>query len=84
MIEAETCSGVFSSILEETYSADFVIDTLNLAYPGCTGVYLIEVGHVMAFYGKKGSIKAGLSVEQGMEACSILSKIPTWIGTLAN
>ena len=61
----------------------FVIDTVNMAYPGCTGVYLGEAGHVIAFFGKKGSPKAGLMLEQGMEACRVLSGIPSWMGQLA-
>ena len=54
---------------EELYSADFVLDMLNLTYPGCTGVFLAEPGHAIAFYGHKGSNRAGLIVEQSMEVC---------------
>ena len=54
---------------EETYSADFLVDTFNLVYPGCTGIYLMEAGHVITFYGKKGTTRAGLSVEQSVDAC---------------
>ena len=68
---------------DNTYGANFVIDTVNMAYPGCTGVYLGEAGHVIVFFGKKGSPKAGLTLEQGMEACRILSRIPSWMGQLA-
>ena len=78
-IQAETTPGVFDFPEDDTYGADFVIDTLNMAYPGCTGVYLTEAGHVIAFYGKKSSAKSGLNLEQGMEACKILSEIPRWI-----
>ena len=68
---------------EESYSADFVIDTLNLSYPGCTGVYLVEPGHAIAFYGCKGSVRVGLTVEQSTEACKLLSSIPVWMGYVA-
>ena len=47
---------------DESYSADFVQNNLNLAYPGCTGVFLAELGSVIAFHGKKGSPQAGLSL----------------------
>ena len=59
------------------------MDTLNLAYPGCTGVYLAEAGHPVAFYGRKGAAQVGLSIEQGMEVCQILADIPIWMGNLA-
>ena len=59
------------------------MDTLNLVYPGCMGVYLTEAGHLVAFYRKKGALKAGLSVKQGIEASQILAEIPTWMGNLA-
>ena len=70
-------------ILKTTLSPDFVMDTLNLAYPGCTGVYLANTGHLVAFYGKKTKPGAGLSLEQGMEACHLVTEIPTWMGSLA-
>ena len=68
---------------DDTYSPHFVMDTLNLAYPGCTGVYLANAGHLVAFYRKKTKPGAGLSLEQGMEACRFVTEIPTWMGSLA-
>ena len=59
------------------------MDTLNLAYPGCTGMYLVNAGHLIAFYGKKTKPGAGLSLKQGIEACHMVTKIPTWMGSLA-
>ena len=59
------------------------MDTLNLAYPGCTRVYLANAGHFVAFYGKKTKPEAGLSLEQGMETCHLVTKIPTWMGSMA-
>ena len=82
-IQIESSPGVYSSPEDDTYGADFMIDTVNMAYPGCTRVYLGEAGHVIAFFGKKGTPKAGLTLEQGMEACRILSRIPSWMGQLA-
>ena len=75
-IKAETSPGNFMPPEEESYSADFVLDTLNLTYPGCTGVFLVEPGHAIAFYGRKGSIRVGLMVEQSTEACKLISSIP--------
>ena len=82
-IKAETSLGNFTPPEEELYSADFVLDTLNLTYPGCTGVFLAEPGHAIAFYGHKGSVRAGLMVEQSTEACKLISSIPVWMGYAA-
>ena len=78
-IQIESSPGVYFFPEDNTYGADFMIDTVNMAYPGCTGVYLAEASHIIVFFGKKGSPKAGLMLEQGMEACRILSGIPNWI-----
>ena len=75
-IKAETSSGNYMPPKEESYSADFVLDTLNLTYPGCTGVFLAEPGHAITFYGHKGSVRVGLMVEQSMEAHKLISFIP--------
>ena len=75
--------GVYVYLEDDTYSPDIVMDTLNLAYPGCTGVYLANASHLVAFYGKKTKPGAGLSLKQGMEACRLVTEIPTWMGSLA-
>ena len=82
-IKAETSRGNFTPPEEESYSADFVLDTLNLTYLGCTRVFLAEPGHAIAFYGQKGSVRVGLMVEQSREACKLISSIPIWMGYAA-
>ena len=82
-IKVEVSPGVYAYPEDDTYSQDFVMDTLNLAYPGCTGVYLANAGYLVAFYGKKTKPGAGLSLEQGMEACCLVTEISTWMGSLA-
>ena len=82
-IKVETSPGNFTPPEEESYSADFVCDTLNLTYPGCTGVFQAEPGHAIAFYGRKGSARVGLMVEQSTEACKLISSIPIWMGYAA-
>ena len=82
-IKVETSPGNFTPLEEESYSADFVLDTLNLTYPGCTGVFSAEPGHAITFYGRKGSVRVGLTVEQSMEACKLISSIPIWMGYVA-
>ena len=82
-IKVETSPGNFTPPEEESYSADFVLDTLNLTYPGCTRVFLVEPGHAIAFYGQKGTVRVGLTVEQSTEACKLISSIPVWMGYVA-
>ena len=41
----------------------------------------MEAGHVIAFYGKKGAIRSGLSVEQSVDACEIMGAISQWLGS---
>ena len=82
-IKVEVSPGVYAYPEDDTYSPDFVMNTLNLAYPGCTGVYLANAGHLVAFYRKKTKPVAGLSLKQGMEACRMVTEIPTWMGSLA-
>ena len=82
-IKVETSPGNFMPLEEESYSADFILNTLNLTYPGCTGVFLVEPGHAIAFYGRKGSVRVGLMVEQSTEACKLISSIPIWMGFVA-
>ena len=66
--------------LDNSYSTDFALEALNHTYPGCTGVYLDRGGHMLAFYGLKGSSKAGLIQEVAIEAGHAVTKIPTWMG----
>ena len=82
-IKVETSPGNFTPPEEESYSADFVLDTLNLTYPGCTRVFLVEPGHAITFYGQKRSVRVGLTVEQSTEACKLISSIPVWMGYAA-
>ena len=52
-VEIKTSTVMHSAPKEDSYSVDFAIDTINRAYPGCTGMYLGVAGHMLAFYGKK-------------------------------
>ena len=82
-VEIETIVGVYSTPEEDSYSVDFVIDTLNRTYPGCTGLYLDVASHMLAFYGKKTNPRAGLFHNQGIVASKAIANIPTWIGYFA-
>ena len=82
-VEIKTSVGVYSTPKEDSYSIDFAIDTLNCAYPGCTGMYLDVADHMLAFYGKKSNPRAGLLHDQGVIASKAIANIPTWMGYFA-
>ena len=75
-VETETSAGVHTTPEEDSYSVDFAIDTINHAYPGCTGMYLGVAGHILAFY-------AGLLIGQAVATSKVISNILTWMGYFA-
>ena len=75
--------GYFLPPEDDSCSTDFTLKVLNHAYPGCMGVYLDRGDHMLAFYGWKGSPKAGLIQEVAIEAGLAVKEIPTWIGLTA-
>ena len=82
-VEIETSVGIHTAPEEDSYSVDFAIDTINRAYPGCTGMYLGVAGHMLAFYGKKTNPRAGLLIGQAVAASKAIANIPTWMGYFA-
>ena len=82
-VEIETSAGVYSTPDEDSYSVNFAINTINHAYPGCTGMYLDVAGHMLAFYGKKTNPRTGLLLGQGIAASKAIMNIPTWMGYFA-
>ena len=82
-VEIETSAGIHTTPEEDSYSVDFAIDCINRAYPGCTGMYLGVVGHMLAFYGKKTNPRAGLLLDQAITASKAIADIPTWMGYYA-
>ena len=82
-VEIETGEGVHTALEEDSYGVDFAIDTINRAYPGCTGMYLGVVGHMLAFYGKKTNPRASLLLYQAIAASKAIANIPTWMGYFA-
>ena len=82
-LEVEVGPGYFLPPEDDSCSTDFALEVLNHAYPGCTGVYLDRGGHMLAFYGRKGSSKAGLIQEVAIEASRAVTEIPTWMGLTA-
>ena len=79
-MEIETSPGVYSTPEEDSYSIDFTIDTINRAYPSCTGMYLDVAGYMLALYGKKTNPRAGLLHNQGVIVSKAIADIPTWMG----
>ena len=82
-LEVEVGPGYFLPPEDDSCSMDFTLEVLNCAYLGCTGVYLDRGGHMLAFYGRKGSPKAGLLQEVAIEASLAVREIPTWMGLTA-
>ena len=82
-LEVEVGPGYFLPPEDDSYSTDFALEVLNRTYPGCTGVYLDRGGHMLAFYGRKGSQKAGLIQDVAVEAGHAVREIPTWMGLTA-
>ena len=82
-VEIKTSAGMYSTPSEDSYSVNFAIDTINHAYPGCTGMYLDVAGHMLAFYGKKTNPRAGLLLGQAVAASKAITNIPTWMGYFA-
>ena len=82
-LEVEVGPGYFLPPEDDSYSTDFALEVLNCAYPGCTGVYLDRGGHMLAFYGRKGNLKAGLIQHVAIEAGHAVREIPTWMGLTA-
>ena len=83
-VKIKVSPGAYALPEDDSYSVSFVVDTLNQAHPGCTGVDLSEAGHLLAFYGKRGASNASLMLEQDMESCWILQEIPHWMGSLTH
>ena len=82
-LEVKVGPGYFLPPKDDSYSTDFTLEDLNRAYLGCTGVYLDRGGHMLAFYGWKGSPKAGLIQDVAIEAGHAVREIPTWMGLAA-
>ena len=82
-LEVEVGPGYFLPPENDSCSMDFALEALNHTYLGCMGVYLDRGGHMLAFYGWKGSPKAGLIQEVAIEAGHAVTEIPTWMGLTA-
>ena len=82
-LEVEVGPGYLLPLEDNSCSTDFTLKVLNHAYPSCTGVYLDGAGNMLAFYGWKGSSKAGLIQEVTIEAGHAVTEIPTWMGLTA-
>ena len=82
-LEIEVSPGLFVSPEDDSYLVNFAMEVINKAYPGCTGMYLDRAGHMLAFYGRKGSTRASLIQEVAIEASRAVSELPTWMGYTA-
>ena len=67
-LEVEIGPRLFVPPEDDSYSVDSAMEVINKAYLVCTGMYLDRAGHMLAFYGRKGSTRAGLIQEVAIEA----------------
>ena len=79
-VEIKVSSDHFLPPEDDSISEDFARESLDQAYPGCTGVYLDKDGHMLAFYGKKGAHKAGLILGVAAEASRAIHNLREWAG----
>ena len=79
-VEIEVSPNHFLPPEDDLISKDFARESLDQAYPGCTGVYLDRDGHMLAFYGKKGAHKAGLILEVAVDASRAIHNLREWAG----
>ena len=82
-LEGEVGPGLFVPLEDDSYSVNFAMEVINKAYLGCTGMYLVRAGHMLAFYGRKDSMRAGLIQEVAIEASRAVSELPMWMGYTA-
>ena len=82
-VEIKTSAGIHTSPEEDSYSVGFAIETINHAYPRCTGMYLGVAGHMLAFYGKKTNPMAGLLISHAVATTKVIANIHTWMGYFA-
>ena len=81
-LEVEVGPGYFLPPEDNSCSTDFTL-VLNRTYPGCMGVCLDRGGHMLAFYGRRRSPKAGLIQDVAIEVGHAVTEIPTWMGLTA-
>ena len=82
-LEVEVGPGLFVLPEDDSYSVDLMMEVINRVYPGCTGMYLDPAGHMLAFYGQKGSTRAGLIQDVAIKASQAVGELPTWMGYTA-
>ena len=79
-LEVKVGPGLFVPPENDSFSVNYAMEAINQAYPGCTGIYMDRDGHMLAFYGQKGSTKAGLMQDIAVKVCRAVSQLPTWMG----
>ena len=79
-VTVKTDSEEWVSPEDDSYSEAFVVDTVNQVFPGSTGAYLAEAGHVLIFFGKKNNPKASLTQDESVGACYKVRRLTTWMG----
>ena len=79
-LEVKVGPGLFVPPEDDSYLVNFMMEVINRAYPGCTGMYLDRASHMLAFYGRKGSMRAGLIQDVAIKAGRAVGELPMWMG----
>ena len=82
-LEVEVGPRLFVPPEDDSYLVDFMMEAINIAYPGCTEMYLDRAGHMLAFCGQKGSTRAGLIQYVMIKANQAVGELPMWMGFTA-
>ena len=82
-LEVEVGPGLFVPLEDNSYSVNFMMEVINRAYPGCTGMYLDRASHMLAFYGQKDSMRASLIQDVVIKASRAVGELPMWMGYTA-
>ena len=75
-VEIKTSAGGYTTPDEDSYSVDFAINTINHAYPGCTGMYLAICWHFME--GRPTLEQASSTVKVSQPVRQSLIFLPGW------
>ena len=82
-LEVEVGPGYFLPPEDDSYSTDFALEVLNPCLSRLHRCVPGQGSHMLAFYGQKGSSKAGLIQDVAIKAGQAVREIPTWMGLTA-
>ena len=82
-LEVEVGPRLFVPPEDDSYSVNFVMEVINRAYPGCTGMYLDRAGNMLAFMVKKVARGPASFKMSRSRPAELWGELPTWMGYTA-